>query len=77
MIKVYTLFVLLISFQTLYAQNKNFEKNWKTIDSLEINGLVRDALKNTDAIITTAERKKDYDNYIKAQLFRWKFIQII
>lgn len=77
MINIYTLFFLLISFQTLHAQNKNFEKDWRTIDSLEINGLVRDALKKTDAILITAERKKDYNNYIKAQLFRWKFVQIV
>ncbi len=74
---IYVFFILLISFQTLCGQNKTFEKDWRTIDSLEINGQVRDALIKTDAILITSERKKDHNNYIKAQLFRWKFVQII
>ncbi|HEA28659.1 MAG TPA: hypothetical protein ENH91_01455 [Leeuwenhoekiella sp.] len=76
-IRNFFIFILLtFSLQHLFAQDQKYQKDWKIIDSLEVNGLVRDALKETDALMTKAQRKKDYDNYLKGQLFRWKFIQI-
>ena len=55
---------------------KKYKENWSSINQLEIDGKITSALEETEAILKKSARKKDFDTYLKAKIFRWKFLQI-
>lgn len=71
------LLVLLFFFSLFgYSQNNNYTQKWQVIDSLEVNKQITSAIDLVDAIIQRSERKNDHVNYLKAKIYRWKFLQI-
>ncbi len=58
------------------AQNKNYSEKWKIIDSLEVLGLVESANSHVSEIISSAKKRKDHLQLIKAKIYHYKFHQI-
>ena len=76
MLKIVTTLLLFISVNLCLGQQNNYQKTWNTINQLEIDGKVTTALEQTEAILKKSKRKKDFDTYLKAKIYRWKFLQI-
>jgi uncharacterized protein YfaS (alpha-2-macroglobulin family) len=59
-----------------YGQNKGkpFEKEWKTVDSLNRKGLPKSALEVVEKIYAKAKADKNNDQIIKAVIHRMKYI---
>ena len=68
---------LLFAFMSLssYSQQSPFNQKWEAIDSLELKGQVKKALGLVNEI--RANSTRDNISYIKASIYRWKFIKII
>ncbi|MGB5943530.1 MAG: MG2 domain-containing protein [Leeuwenhoekiella sp.] len=67
--------LLLISCSYAFGQKSSYEKLWAEVDTLEINGAVVSAQDALAAIFKKSKRAEDYDQYLKAYLYRWKFLQ--
>ena len=69
-----SLTLALMSFQTPQPDSSmNYEKEWKTIDSLEREGLFRSALEQTEALFAQAASAENYPQVAKATIYRAKF----
>ncbi len=68
---------MVLNFSNAFSQSKNYEKEWSTIEQLEIDGKVATALEKVDALLIKASNRKNAPQQLKALLFRWKFLQII
>ena len=53
---------------------KDYPKEWKQIDSLENQGLLRSALEKVDALYTRAKQEKESAQLLKALIYRCKYI---
>ncbi|HSP83022.1 MAG TPA: hypothetical protein VLN72_04770, partial [Gillisia sp.] len=58
------------------AQDENYSEKWKIIDSLEVRGLVESADSRVMEIISSAKKKKDHLQLIKAKIYHYKFYQV-
>lgn len=77
MLKIYLALLFLMLSLSLQAQKNPFNTRWQEIDTLEVDGKIATALEKTNVLLKKATRNADYDNIIKATIFRWKFLQII
>lgn len=74
----FVFFISLLSF-TSYSKNMTppdnqpFEKEWKTVDSLENKGLYRQALEKVEAIFNLAVQKNEHSEAIKSVLFQLRY----
>jgi len=60
-----------------FAQTSSiYKETWIEIDSLELKGKVTSALWLTDSIRAVSRRKSEHLEYLKASVFRWKFLKI-
>ena len=75
--KIYPSIIFLLFSLSLQAQKTKFDKQWAEIDTLEINGKVTTALSKTGILLKKAERQEDPENILRANLYCWKFNQII
>ena len=72
-----TLFSFLCVINNLYSQSKKFNKEWSTIEQLEVDGKITSALEKVNLLRAKALKNKNNEQLLKALLFRWKFMQII
>ncbi len=56
-----------------FSQNS---QQWKTVDSLELQGRIESANEVVSGILKTAMKKKDFEQLIKAKIFQYKFHQV-
>ena len=56
-----------------FSQNS---QQWKTVDSLELQGQIESASDVVSGILETARKKKDFEQLIKAKIFQYKFYQV-
>jgi TonB-dependent SusC/RagA subfamily outer membrane receptor len=70
------LFVVLFLNSFIFFAQETFAEKWELIDSLERQGHNESAAKIVLEILETAKEKQDYNNFIKAKLFYYKFHQI-
>lgn len=70
------LFVVLFLNSFIFFAQETFAEKWDLIDSLERQGRNESAAKIVLEILETAKEKRDYNNFIKAKLFYYKFHQI-
>lgn len=68
------LFALFIC-QFSWSQESPYQEKWAAVDSLELRGQVASALTIVDNIRATSKNNGGI-NYIKASIFRWKFLKI-
>ncbi|WP_299679460.1 alpha-2-macroglobulin family protein [uncultured Dokdonia sp.] len=73
---VMTLFFVL-SFQLVKAQESPYQKQWIQIDTLELRGQVKSALQLVDGIRKVSDNTSNINDYVKASLYRWKFLKIV
>ena len=76
MYKLITLLVLFYSLNFCWGQDSDYDNSWKTIHLYEIDGKIASALEETQTVLNKSKRNKDYDTYLKAKIYRWKFLQI-
>jgi len=69
------LFCIVLISSISFAQEK-FENKWKAVDSLELQGRNESAAEIVLEILKEAREAKDYNNFIKAKLFYYKFYQV-
>lgn len=62
-----------IFFQENYKNMKNYESEWKKVDSLENKGLTESALKIVESIYNNAKQENNSPQIIKALIYRAKF----
>lgn len=74
--KTILLYLLLCTFSFCYSQDRKYSKNWQLIDSLEVKGLIREALLEVESIERKSSRREDHDTYLKSKIYRWKFLQV-
>jgi len=53
---------------------KDYPKEWKQIDSLENQGLLRSALEKVDALYSRAKQEKESAQVLKALIYRCKYV---
>ncbi|MBZ9629508.1 carboxypeptidase-like regulatory domain-containing protein [Salegentibacter sp. LM13S] len=73
--KKFLLFCIVLISSISFAQEK-FENKWKAVDSLELQGRNESAAEIVLEILKEARESKDYNNFIKAKLFYYKFYQV-
>ncbi len=59
-----------------YSQQDNYSEQWKKIESLEARGLVESADSLVTEVLTSASKRKDHIQVIKAKIYHYKFYQI-
>ncbi|MEP0265003.1 alpha-2-macroglobulin family protein [Dokdonia sp.] len=70
-------FLLFIcSVQGAIAQESPFQKEWIKIDTLELRSQVKTALKIVDSIRLESRNQNHLNDYVKASIYRWKFLKI-
>jgi len=70
------LFVAALFFcQFSWSQQSRYSQKWVEVDTLELRGQVASALKIVDEIRASSRDNEGLD-YVKASIFRWKFIKI-
>src|SRR5690606_22992629 len=69
--KLFLFALILLSYCATAQQNA-----WKLIDSLEVSGRVRSADSLVKQVMTTAKKKKNHEEFIKAKLYHYKLYQI-
>ncbi len=67
---------LVLSIQSAVAQESPYQKQWVRVDTLEINGQVKSALATVDSIRQVSIRQNHFNEYVKASVYRWKFLKI-
>jgi TonB-dependent SusC/RagA subfamily outer membrane receptor len=73
LIVILTLFV----FQMNHAQNNNYSKLWKQVETFENEGLPKSALKLVESIEAQAKEKNNKAQLIKALLFKSKYVLVL
>ena len=73
--RVFIFLIVLCIGQCSWSQESPFKKKWTQIDSLELRGQVVSALAVVDNIRASTKNTGGID-YIKASMFRWKFLKI-
>ncbi len=58
------------------AQNENYSEQWRSVDSLEVRGLVESADSLTIGIIASARKNKDHLQVIKGKIYHYKLYQV-
>lgn len=66
----------LLSIQFTIAQESPYHKQWVKVDTLELRGQVKTALSIVDSIISNSIDQNHLNDYVKASVFRWKFLKI-
>ncbi|GGG34531.1 hypothetical protein GCM10011344_39140 [Dokdonia pacifica] len=66
----------MFSLQLVCAQESPYQKQWVKIDTLELRGQVKSALKLADNIRELSRNNAHANDYVKASIFRWKFLKI-
>ncbi len=69
------LFLAVAFLCTALSFSQNSEQ-WKTVDSLELEGQIESANEVVSGILKTAMKKKDFEQLIKAKIFQYKFYQV-
>ncbi len=57
--------------------NSDYDKDWRTVDSLDRRGLQKSALELVNAIMTRAQKDQDQPQQIKALFYQFKYQQIL
>ena len=56
--------------------SSQYSVQWQNVDSLELEGRVESAGEIVQNILSRAQRQKDFEQLIKAKIFRYKFYQV-
>lgn len=73
-IVAFLLFIL--SIQGAVAQESPFQKQWVEIDTLELRSQVKTALGIVDSIRSESRNQNHLNEFVKASIYRWKFLKI-
>ena len=77
--RIFIFFICLLLAQNMQAQNntamptKSYAVLWKTIDSLEQQGLTKSALESVVPLLAKAETEKNYGQLLRALMYRGKY----
>lgn len=71
-----TILFFLLSIQFAKAQESPYHKQWVKVDTLELKGQVKTALGIVDSIISNSIDQNHLNDYVKASVYRWKFLKI-
>ncbi|MEH6657388.1 MG2 domain-containing protein [Leeuwenhoekiella marinoflava] len=71
-----TVLLILCTINLCWGQDSRYKESWRTIHLYEIDGKIASALEETQSLVNQSKRKKDYNTYLKAKIYRWKFLQI-
>ncbi|WP_452602149.1 alpha-2-macroglobulin family protein [Pontimicrobium sp. MEBiC06410] len=72
-----TLLMIILFANTSLSQNNNYDKLWKAVEKLELEGLPKSALEKVDAIAIKAKADNNHSQRIKTLLYKSKFILIL